>query len=972
VDLLLGWLRRLFNANEREIRRLSGVVALINELEPEISRLSDEELRAKTGEFRQRLANGATLDDLLPEAFAVVREAARRTVGLRPFDVQLMGGVVLHEGRIAEMKTGEGKTLVAVLPAYLNALEGKGVHIVTVNDYLAKRDSQWMGQIYRFLGMSVGLIVHEFDAATRKRSYAADVTYGTNHEFGFDYLRDNMAFDLSEVVQRELNYAIVDEVDSILIDEARTPLIISDPVEKPTELYYRFAAIVEELVEGEDYTVDEKLQTVAPTEQGVHKVERMLGVENLYDVQNMNLSHYLENALKAKALMKRDERYIVKDGQVVIVDEFTGRLMFGRRWGHGLHEAVEAKEGCRIPQGTRTMATITYQNYFRLYRKLAGMTGTAATEEDEFHKIYKLDVVVIPTNKPMIRRDLPDVVYRTEAAKFRAVVREIKECHERGQPVLVGTVDIAKNERLSRLLEREGVPHQVLNAKHHEKEAQIIAQAGRLGAVTIATNMAGRGTDILLGGNPEYLARQQLVQEGVHPDVVALASEKVPPVLPGSGEDPVAAAALWGVRADLLQGKDPQAFVAEVAEVRRRYLELLRKYEEQCREEHDRVVALGGLHVIGTERHESRRIDNQLRGRSGRQGDPGSSRFYLSLEDSLMRLFGGDFLQRAMDFFKVDEDEPIESPLVTRAIEQAQRKVEARNFEARKHVLDYDDVLNQQREVIYAQRRRVLVEPDPHPIVLQMLEDVVARHVAAHCPENADPEDWDLRALLAAAERAFLPVGRLKPEDLAGLSDPAAIRTRLVEEAERSYAEREALIGREAMRQIERRLVLMVVNLQWIEHLEAMDELREGIGLRAYGQLDPLTQYKLEAYEMFEEMVQNIRAEAVRLVYLTRFVRVVQGSEDGQAGGLPSAEVSVAAGTAPTPAAPPAAGGPRADPAPAPVIPLPRIPAGARLPTGPGGPRAQGGQAAPRGGRPRRNDPCPCGSGKKYKHCCGR
>ena len=996
-------LRRMFNANEREIRRLQGAVAFVNDLEPEISRLSDEGLRARTADFKQRLENGERLDDLLPEAFAVAREGARRALGMRPFDVQLMGGIVLHEGRIAEMKTGEGKTLVATLPAYLNALEGKGVHIVTVNDYLAKRDSQWMGQLYRFLGLSVGVILQNIDASARRRNYGADITYGTNHEFGFDYLRDNMAMDAAELVQRPLNYAIVDEVDSVLVDEARTPLIISSPVEKSTDPYYRFAAVVEDLTEEEDYSVDEKLQTVAPTENGVHKVERALGVENLFDVNNMDLSHYLENALKAKALMKRDEKYIVKDDQVVIVDEFTGRLMFGRRWGHGLHEAVEAKEGCKIPQGTQTAATITYQNYFRLYRKLAGMTGTAATEEEEFNKIYKLDVLVIPTHRPMVRQDLPDTVYRTEAAKFRAVVREIKERHSQDQPVLVGTVDIAKNERLSKLLDREGVAHQVLNAKQHEKEAQIIAQAGRAGAVTIATNMAGRGTDILLGGNPEYLARQRLAQEGAEPEMIEMAAEKVPPALPGlaalwngePGELPAGTreatvgagvgalgtgVALGGSPAAWLAGKEPEIAAGELLALRRRYLSLVKTYGEECAEEHERVKAAGGLHVIGTERHESRRIDNQLRGRSGRQGDPGSSRFYLSLEDSLMRLFGGDFLQRAMDFFKVDEDEPIESPMVTRAIEQAQRKVESRNFEARKNVLDYDDVLNQQREVIYAQRRSILGEADPHPIVQQMLEEVARNLVSSHCADNVDAEDWDLQALLAAAEQAFLEPGQVRLEDLRGLQEPEDVRQHLLEATARAYAEREALLGPEGMRQFERQILLRIVNVQWVEQLESMDALREGIGLRAYGQLDPLTQYKLEAYEMFEDMVAHIRSEVVRLVY---HLRVVQLTPEQQAellrqqqamsgaqeppSGLASPEGQPNPQTqAPTAMPPSAAGGePAAGVAPAgvrPVAPVPKIDLGPRAP-------APGQQPLAKVGR---NDPCPCGSGKKYKYCHGK
>ncbi len=998
---MLGMLRRMFNANEREIRRLQGTVAVISDLEPEIAALDDGALQGKTTEFRQRLANGATVDSLLPEAFAVAREGATRALGLRPFDVQLMGGVVLHEGRVAEMRTGEGKTLVATLPAYLNALEGKGVHVVTVNDYLARRDSQWMGQIYRFLGMSVGVIIHDWDSPTRRHNYAADITYGTNHEFGFDYLRDNMTLDVSELTQRDLHFAIVDEVDSILIDEARTPLIISGPTEKPADLYYRFAAIVEDLVPEEDYNADEKMQTVAPTEAGIHKVERAMGVENLYDVEHMNLSHYLENALRAKALMLRDQKYIVKDGEIVLVDEFTGRLMFGRRYGHGLHEAIEAKEGCKIAQGTQTMATITYQNYFRLYKKLAGMTGTAATEEDEFHKIYKLDVVQIPTNLPMIRKDNPDLVYKSEAAKLRAVVREIKQLHASGQPVLVGTVDIDKNERLSRMLDREGVPHQLLNAKHHDKEAAIIAQAGRVGAVTIATNMAGRGTDILLGGNPEYLARQRLLQEGVPPELVDLAAERISPVLPGQDSPSGIAAAHTAVGAGAADGPPlggtlPAGATGEqLAALRVRYQDLMSKFKLETDLEHERVVAAGGLHVLGTERHESRRIDNQLRGRSGRQGDPGSSRFYLSLEDSLMRLFGTDNLRGIMDRLGVEEDEPIESPLVTRAIESAQRKVESRNFEARKNVLDYDDVMNQQREVIYAQRHRILTEGDCHPIVEQMAVDLIKGLVGTHCPDNADAEEWNRAALLQAAEQFFLPAGRLTADALAEVEEPAEVQRLLLQEAAAAFAEREKLVGPEGMRQFERDVLLRVVNAQWVEHLDAMDDLREGVGLRAYGQLDPLTQYKIEAYEMFEELVQRIREDAVRYVYTAAFVQLtpeqVAEWQRQQQIGLQQALAVGPGGGAPAPAGPESAAPPSAGAEPtaaesgasvtsasaplgevrAAAAPFPRPDPAPRVPSGPriSPPPSTAGRARKKVAR---NDPCPCGSGKKYKHCHGR
>ncbi|MBX6377743.1 MAG: preprotein translocase subunit SecA, partial [Clostridia bacterium] len=833
---MFGLLKKVLNYNEREIRRLSQVVAAVNALEPEVQALPDEALRARTQDLRSRAEAGESLDALLPEAFAVVREAARRILGMRPFDVQVMGGIVLHEGKIAEMATGEGKTLVATLPAYLNALAGQGVHVVTVNDYLARRDSEWMGQVYRFLGLDVGLIVHGLTPAERRRAYAADITYGTNNEFGFDYLRDNMALYRDDLVQRGLHYAIVDEVDSILIDEARTPLIISGQGTESPELYYRFARIVEKLEAGVHYNVDEKLRTVAPTEEGVAAVERALGVDNLYDADNMDLSHYFINALKAKELYRRDRDYVVKDGQVIIVDEFTGRLMFGRRWSDGLHQAVEAKEGVRIENESKTLASITFQNFFRMYRKLAGMTGTAATEADEFKKIYNLDVVVIPTNRPMIREDRPDVVYKTEAAKLRAIVREIAECHRRGQPVLVGTVSIEKSERLSAMLKREGIPHQVLNAKYHEREAEIVAQAGRLGAVTIATNMAGRGTDIMLGGNPDYLARQDLRRRGYPPEVVAAAAEHGP------------------------------AASQEVEEARALYRELRDRFQEETNREREQVVALGGLHIIGTERHEARRIDNQLRGRAGRQGDPGSSRFYLSLEDDLMRLFGSDNIRGLMDRLGVEEDEPIEHGLVTKAIENAQRKVEARNFDVRKHVLEYDDVLNQQREVIYAQRRKVLEEENLKDTIWGMVEELVDDVIGIHANPKMDPEEWDLRGLVERLEQAFLPAGLLSAEALTGLG-PVALREAVLAAARQAYEERERELGSPVMRELERVILLRVVDTKWMAHLDDMDGLREGIGLRAYGQQDPLVQYKIEAFQMFQEMIRSIREDTVQYVY---------------------------------------------------------------------------------------------------------
>ncbi|MDI7249819.1 MAG: preprotein translocase subunit SecA [Bacillota bacterium] len=853
------------NTNERELRRLRRIVDRINALEPEVERLSDPELAGRTAEFRQRLANGESLDDILPEAFAVVREAARRTLGLRHFDVQLMGGIVLHEGNIAEMKTGEGKTLVATLAAYLNALPGEGVHIVTVNDYLARRDAEWMGPIYRMLGLTVGVVVHGLDFAERRAAYLADITYGTNSEFGFDYLRDNMALSLNEVVQRGLNYAIVDEVDSILIDEARTPLIISGPGPRPSDLYYRFARVVRYLKEGEDYQVDEKARTVAPTEQGVARAEKLAGVKNLY-AEGTDLSHYLVNALKAHALMKRDRDYVVKDGQVIIVDEFTGRLMFGRRYSDGLHQAIEAKEGLRIQRENQTIASITLQNYFRMYRKLAGMTGTAFTEAEEFRKIYGMDVVVIPTHKPMIRIDHPDVVYKTERAKFEAVVNEIEDCYRRGQPVLVGTISIEKSERLSEMLKRRGIPHQVLNAKHHEKEAQIIARAGQKGQVTIATNMAGRGVDIVLG------------------------------------ED---------------------------------------------------VADLGGLHVIGTERHEARRIDNQLRGRSGRQGDRGSSRFYLSLEDDLMRLFGGEMIAGIMDRLRIPEDEAIDHPVISRAIERAQKRVEAHNFDIRRRVLQYDDVMNKQREIIYRQRRQVLEGADLREQILEMVREVVDEAVDTFVPERVHPEEWDLEGLAAHL------AGRLglRGLDLEGRSRQD-LRDYLYGEAEALYGRIEESVGPERMREFERLVLLRVVDYHWMEHLGAMDDLREGISLRAYAQKDPLIEYQLEAFEMFNGMIHSIRSQVVSILFRAGPEQPgVAARSDGSA--RPAGGVTGAA------AAAPGSG---------------RQVAGAVAVGASGGGRTGGSGAVAAGGgavgnarrKVGRNDPCPCGSGKKYKKCCGR
>ncbi|HHY36957.1 MAG TPA: preprotein translocase subunit SecA, partial [Firmicutes bacterium] len=822
--MVLGLLKNIFNDNERELKRLYRIVAQVNSLEDRVKKLSDAELGGKTVEFKNRLARGETLDQLLPEAYAVVREAARRVLGMRHFDVQILGGIVLHQGRIAEMKTGEGKTLVATLPAYLNALTGKGVHIVTVNDYLARRDSEWMGRIYKFLGLTVGLIVHGLDHKERQEAYAADITYGTNNEFGFDYLRDNMVTRWEHRVQRPLHFAIIDEVDSILIDEARTPLIISGQLQQATDFYAKIDRVVTQLKPGVHYTVDEKARTVTREEAGNELIEKLLGIENIHDgsEENREILNQIDQSLKAHALMKRDRDYVVKDGKVIIVDEFTGRLMYGRRYSDGLQQAIEAKEGVKVEERSQTLASITIQNYFRMYEKLAGMTGTAATEEEEFRKIYNLDVVVIPTNEPMIRIDYPDVIYKTERAKFQAVVEEIADCYRRGQPVLVGTVSIEKSEYLSRLLKERGIPHNVLNAKYHEKEAEIVAQAGRLGAVTIATNMAGRGTDILLGGNPEFLARQAVA------------------------------------------GREEEMDPAE-------YQRILAEKRKETEEEHKKVVALGGLHIIGTERHEARRIDNQLRGRAGRQGDPGSSRFYLSLEDDLMRLFGSDNISGIMDRLGLEEDQPIEHPLVTRAIENAQRRVEARNFEIRRRLLRYDDILNEQRSVIYEQRQQILRDEDLKGYILGMAEDVLDGLLQAFCSEELTPEHWDLPGLLQAVEETFLPPGSVPPEELAG-REREELREFLVEQARAAYEAREEEFGAENMRELERFVMLRVVDSKWMEYLDAIDELREGIGLRAYGQRDPFIEYARESHEMFQGLIARIREDIVRYAFKVRLV----------------------------------------------------------------------------------------------------
>ena len=777
---MLGFIQKLLgNKNAKEIKRIRSIVEEINGLEPSLLSLSDTSLRAKTQEFKDRLAKGETLDDILPEAFAVVREASKRVLGMRHFDVQMIGGIVLHRGNIAEMRTGEGKTLVATLPVYLNALSGKGVHVVTVNDYLAKRDSEWMGRLYNFLGMSTGLIVAGLDYDQRKQSYGADITYGTNNEFGFDYLRDNMVVHADQMVQRPLNYAIVDEVDSILIDEARTPLIISGPGERSTERYYELAKVVPHLVKDEDYTIDEKQKTIAPTEEGIAKVEKMLHIENLYDSSNLELNHLLSASLRAYAMMERDKDYVVKDGEVVIVDEFTGRLMFGRRYSDGLHQAIEAKEGLRVERESQTLASITFQNYFRMYEKLSGMTGTAKTEEQEFNNIYGLEVYEIPPNKVLARVDMPDLIFKTKDAKYRAVVRDVVERHKTGQPILVGTTSITQSEMLSDMLTKAGVPHNVLNAKHHEQEAEIVANAGQHGMVTIATNMAGRGTDISLG-------------EG--------------------------------------------------------------------------VAELGGLHILGTERHESRRIDNQLRGRSGRQGDNGSSQFFLSLEDDLMRIFGADNIAGMMDKLGMEEDEPIEHSLITKSIERAQKKVENHNFNIRKYILEYDDVMNQQREVLYGQRRLILNNQSLRETILHMVDNLIINAMNQYADEKLYPEEWNYEGLLKHLEIYFLEPGMLTVEQMEEFGR-AELQDHLIDIAHKEYEKRESLFGEANMRELEKAIMLKVVDSKWMEHLDSMDMLKEGIGLRAYGQKNPLVEYKFEAYDMFENMKEAITDETIMYLY---------------------------------------------------------------------------------------------------------
>ncbi len=896
MDFIKNFLK---GSNEKEVRRIKPLVDKIEALEPTFKAMTDEALRGQTARFRERLNAGETLDDLLPEAYAAVREAAVRTLGQRPFRVQLVGAIVLHQGRIAEMRTGEGKTLTAALPAYLNALTGNGVHIVTVNDYLARFHSEWMGKVYRFLGLTVGLIEHDMTSEARKIAYGADITYATNNELGFDYLRDNMATYKERMVQRGLNFAIVDEVDSILIDEARTPLIISGQGDKSTELYARADRFVQRLKNEEDYTRDEKLKTVVLTEEGVRKAEQSFGVENLTDTANTELHHHILQALKANTMMKRDVDYVVKDGQVVIVDEFTGRLMTGRRYSEGLHQAIEAKEHVKVERESKTLATITFQNFFRMYKKLSGMTGTAKTEEDEFLGIYKLDVVTIPTNKPMIRKDLNDSVYTTEKGKFLAVADEVEKRHKTGQPVLVGTVSVEKSEHVARLLDNRGIPHVVLNAKFHEKEAEIVAQAGKRGAVTIATNMAGRGTDILLGGNPEFMARHRMKQLGYEETLIEEAI--------GHAED----------------------VPDEVKEARKLFQELYAQYRVETDREHEEVIALGGLHILGTERHESRRIDNQLRGRSGRQGDPGSSQFFISLEDDLMRLFGSDRIQPLIERLKIEENQAIEYSILSKQIEGAQKKVEARNFDIRKNVLQYDDVMNQQRELIYRQRREVLEGDNIKSRIDDMRETLIEDAVKRLVVNEVDDTTWDVPGVAEYLERLCLKAGDAKAAfDSLERYDRESYKQALLERSVAFYEEREKMIAEAGidMREFERVALLGAVDRRWMDHIDAMDQLRDGIGLRAYGHKDPIVEYKIEGFEMFEEMIRMIQEDTLRRLYMAVLVRPPERKE-------------VATPVAATHGAD--AGASQKKPVKA-------------------------------GDKVGRNAPCPCGSGKKYKECCGK
>ena len=915
----MGIFRKIFKSySEKEVKRVMPIVDKINGLEEEISKLTDEQLKNKTNEFKEQLEEGKTLDDILPEAFAVVREASKRVLGMRHFDVQLIGGIILHQGRIAEMKTGEGKTLVATLPVYLNALTGEGVHVITVNDYLAKRDSEWMGKLYKFLGLSVGLVIAGMEPKEKQEAYACDITYGTNNEFGFDYLRDNMVIYKNQLVQRGLSYAIVDEIDSILIDEARTPLIISGRANQSSDLYKKAndfvkrltpKVIVEEDVKDEnqaednekyDYIVDLKAKSASLTQKGIKKAEEEFRLENFNDIENSTLVHHVNQALRAHGVMKRDIDYIVKDGEVLIVDEFTGRIMYGRRYNNGLHQAIEAKEGVKIADESKTLATITFQNYFRMYDKLSGMTGTAMTEEAEFEEIYNLDVVAIPTNKPMIRNDQNDVIYKNEKAKFNAIVQSIKESHEKGQPVLVGTVSIEKSEKLSRILKKEGIKHEVLNAKFHEKEAEIIAQAGKFGAVTIATNMAGRGTDIMLGGNSEFLAKQEMKKNKVPENLIE--------------------------ESNTYYETDEQ----DILRAREEFQKLEKKYEGEIKEEKEKVIAAGGLKIIGTERHESRRIDNQLRGRSGRQGDPGESKFYIGLDDDLMKIFGGDMITKVYNTIGMDENVPIENKLISNAVESAQKKVEGRNFSIRKNVLKYDDVMNAQREIIYKQRREVLDGENLKDNILNMIkslaEEVVLTYFSSEDEVSVEALDTDIRNTFGIEMVDFIKENS---------KDSNAIIEKLQELALAKYDEKEQEIGNDDLRELERVVMLKVVDQKWMDHIDAMDELKDGIGLRAYGQQDPVVKYRIEGMDMFEEMVLDIKHDVVKILMNLRKQEDVKREE--------AAKITGAALQA-----------------------INSLDNGEQIKS------EVNRTVVNEGPKVGRNDPCPCGSGKKYKNCCGK
>ena len=903
---MMDILKKLFGqSNEAEVRRLQKIAARVLAKEDEYKALSDTQLRATTDTLKKRLAAGETLHDILPDAFAACREAADRSVGMRPYPVQVLGGICLHQGRIAEMKTGEGKTLVATLPAYLNALTGEGVHVVTVNDYLAKRDSEWMGKIYKFMGLSVGLIVHDMKNTERREAYACDITYGTNNEMGFDYLRDNMVIYERDMVQRGHSYGIVDEVDSILVDEARTPLIISGQGEKSTDLYERADRFVARLRNGVDYAIAEKEKAVTLTDEGINKSQAAFQVENIADVENNELYHHILQALKAHAMMKRDVDYVVQNGEVVIVDEFTGRLMVGRRYSDGLHQAIEAKEHVKVERESKTLATITFQNYFRMYQKISGMTGTAKTEEGEFQSIYNLDVVQIPTNKPTVRNDMNDVVYKGRQGKFHAVVEEIVSRHQSGQPLLVGTVNVETSEMLSHMIKLRGVKHEVLNAKNHQKEAEIVAQAGHFGSVTIATNMAGRGTDILLGGNPDFLARRTMRQQGYDPEVIEAAT--------GHNED-----------VDQI-----------VSDARKVYRELHQKFKAETDAEHDRVLKVGGLHIIGTERHESRRIDNQLRGRAGRQGDLGSTQFFISMEDDVMRLFGSDRIAPLIERLGMGEDQPLEAKMLTKQIESAQRRIEGRNFDIRKSVLEYDDVMNKQRELIYGQRKDILTGQDIQKNILSMVHDLIDS-TAAQSFVGDGSDEWNLTEAADYLETMCLQKGDIAShqEEIAKMEEPGTLLKALYADADAFYTKREALLSGIGvdMREFERVILLSAIDHHWMDHIDDMDNLREGIGLRAYGQRNPVQEYRLESYDMFNNMVRSIREETIRRLYQSKVERVPERRRtvdlDKTQAGLAGSRANAAKqGGAPTNKATP--------------------------------------------GAPGRNQPCPCGSGKKYKHCCG-